>query len=82
MNENNEPTSPVTHLVEADPARPYKAYAATALTVAGLFVASWVSDEDPFTAKEAASAFFAALIGGGVIGGVTYRVPNPLRPKH
>lgn len=72
-----EPLPPPLDQVEADPKRPWKAYASTALSVVALFIYSWVADEDPFTAKEVASAAVAALVGGGVIGGVTYGVRNP-----
>lgn len=71
--------------VEADPARPNKAIAATVLTAVGTFVAYWVADKDPFTAKDAGQAFVAALLTSGVTGGTTFVVPNPLRrrrPKH
>lgn len=75
----------VTTQVEADPSRPHKAYVASALAAVGTFVAYWVADTDPFTAKEVGQALIAALVASGVTGGATFKVPNPLRrrpPKH
>lgn len=69
------PTAPV--VVKDDPKRPWKAYISTAGTVVGTFVAAWVADTDPFTAKEAATAGISALIAGGLIGGITFQVRNP-----
>lgn len=53
-----------------------KAYVATAATVVVAFVLVWVADEDPFTAKEAASAAVQALIAGGLVGIPTYAARN------
>lgn len=58
------------------PQTPNKAIWSTATTVGALFVGAWISDEDPFTLKEAAGAALGALAGGGVIGYGTYKVKN------
>lgn len=67
--------------VEDVPSKPYKAYVAAGLTAVGTFVAYWVADKDPFTAKEVGEAAVAALIASGLTGGATFRVPNPKRLK-
>lgn len=67
--------------VEADPKRPIKAYAATALAFLSLFVAYWIADEDPFTLKEAGAGLLTAALGSGLTGGVTFSVKNPLKRK-
>lgn len=66
--------------VPADPKRPYKAYAATALAALSIFVTAWVADTDPFTAKEIAAAVVASLIGSGITGATTFAVRNPPKP--
>lgn len=71
---------PVT-AVEADPARPWKAYTSAAAGALVTFVGIWVADTDPFTAKEAAAAGVAALVASGVVGVPTYIVRNPLKRK-
>lgn len=53
-----------------------KAYVATALTVVTAFILYWISDEDPFTAKEAAEGVVGALVAGGLVGGGTYVTKN------
>lgn len=68
--------TPVTD-VKDDPKRPWKAYAATAVTALGSFVAVWVADSDPFTLKEAAQAGLTSIIAAGLTGGVTFGVSNP-----
>ena len=65
--------------VPADPKRPWKAYAATALSGLSVFVAAWVADTDPFTQKEIVAALVAAVIGSGITGGATYAVRNPAK---
>lgn len=75
MSNYRDPLNP--HQVEADPRRPYKAYASTVLSAIAVFVAVWIVDEDPFTWKEAAGAALAALTSSGIIGGATYAVKNP-----
>lgn len=77
----NLPQPETTEIVD-DPKHPWKAIASTAGTFVGLFVATWIADVDPFTAKEAAGAALGAGIGSGIIGGVTYAVPNPKKVKH
>ena len=66
--------------VPADPKRPWKAYAAAALAGVSTFVTAWVSDVDPFTAKEIGAAVVAALIAAATTGGLTYAVKNPPKP--
>ena len=66
--------------VPADPKRPWKAYAATALSGLSVFVAAWVADTDPFTQKEIVAALVAAVIGSGITGATTYAVANPPKP--
>lgn len=53
-----------------------KAFVSTALSVLALFGMAWIADVDPFTAKEAVGAGIGALVSGGVIGVVTYKVKN------
>lgn len=53
-----------------------KAYLATALSAAAVFVAIWIKDTDPFTAKEAAEAALTGLVASGVVGIPTYVVRN------
>jgi hypothetical protein len=67
--------------VEADPTKPVKAIVAAALSAVGTFVACWVADADPFTAKEAGQAFLLALAASGVTGVPTFAVHNPLRRR-
>jgi len=67
--------------VEADPKRPWKAYASTALSFVALFVAAWIADTDPFTAKEIGAALIGAAVGCGLVGGVTFAVKNPMVKK-
>lgn len=67
--------------VEADPARPWKAYTSAAGAAVVTFVGMWVADTDPFTVKEAAQAGVAALIASGLVGVPTYAVANPLKRK-
>lgn len=67
--------------VEDDPAKPYKAIASTVLTAVGTFVAYWIADADPFTAKEAAEGGLLALIASGITGGATFTVRNPKRTR-
>lgn len=55
----------------------YKAYVATALSFVAGVVGIWVLDTDPFTAKEFAQACLTSGISAGIIGGATWRVPNP-----
>ena len=66
--------------VPADPKRPWKAYIAAALAGLSTFVTAWVSDVDPFTAKEIGAAVVAALIAAGATGGFTFAVANPPKP--
>ena len=72
---------PLTPEVKDDPKRPYKAIVATVLTAIGTFVAYWIADADPFTAKDAGEAALAALIASGVTGGTTFAIANPLVRK-
>lgn len=58
------------------PQTPTKAYTATALSVLATFGTAWVADVAPFTAKEAVASAIAALVAGGVIGGVTFLAKN------
>lgn len=74
MMANPNPPAPVA---EADPRRPYKAYAATALTAAGTFVAYWIADTDPFTSKEIGQGILLSLVASGLTGGATFAVRNP-----
>ena len=66
--------------VPADPARPFKAYIATAVSALSIFVTAWVSDVDPFTSKEIAAAVVASLIGAGLTGVGTFAIANPAKP--
>lgn len=69
--------NPVPVAVEADPKRPYKAYVSAALSAAGTFIAFWIADADPFTAKDAGQGALAALVASGLTGGATFWVRNP-----
>lgn len=72
---------PPPAVVEADPKRPYKAWASAAMGAAAAFLAFWIGDDDPFTKKDAGEAALAglgALVASGV---VTFTVPNPLRSR-
>lgn len=73
--------APLVENVEADPGRPYKAYAATLGTALGAGVAYWIADAEPFTGKDAGKAFLSALLASGVTGLSTFKVTNPLRRK-
>ena len=66
--------------VPADPKRPLKAYVATAVSALSIFVTAWVSDVDPFTAKEIGAAVVAALLGAGLTGAGTFAIKNPPKP--
>ena len=66
--------------VPADPKRPLKAYIATAVSALSIFVTAWVSDTDPFTAKEIGAAVVAALLGAGLTGAGTFAIANPPKP--
>ena len=66
--------------VPADPRRPWKAYIATAVSALSIFVTAWVSDTDPFTAKEIGAAVVAALLGAGLTGAGTFAIKNPPKP--
>ena len=66
--------------VPADPRRPWKAYIATAVSALSIFVTAWVSDTDPFTAKEIGAAVVAALLGAGLTGAGTFAIANPPKP--
>ena len=66
--------------VPADPKRPVKAYIATAVSALSIFVTAWVSDTDPFTAKEIGAAVVAALLGAGLTGAGTFAIANPPKP--
>lgn len=69
------------HAAVADPKRPYKAYATAAVSAVGTFVAAWVMDTDPFTAKEAGEAALMAVVASGVTGGVGFTIRNPIVTK-
>lgn len=71
-----------TPVVEADPKRPYKAYAGAAVTGVATFVAFWIGDDDPFTKKEAGQALLAALAACLPGFGIPFAVTNPLRRRH
>lgn len=58
------------------PQTAYKAYVATALSFIATFVTFWVSDSDPFTAKEIAQGLVTAAIASGLTGGATFQVQN------
>jgi hypothetical protein len=75
------PVEPGTNVVEPDPKRPYTAYASGLLTGAGVFVAAWVSDEDPFTGKEVATAVVAAVAAMVPSFGIVFAIANPLRRR-
>lgn len=64
-------------VVEADPKRPYKAYAALALSFVAAFLSYWIGDDGNFTGKEAGEALLFALLASGLTGGTTYTVKNP-----
>lgn len=68
-------------LVEDNPSKPYKAYMGSLLTGVGVFVAAWISDDDPFTKKEAASAALAAVAALVPGFGLVFAVSNPKRRK-
>jgi hypothetical protein len=83
MMSNEQIPTPIAQVgvVEADPKRPYKAYAAAALAGVGAAVAYWIGDEDPFTKKDAGEAFLAGLAAMGVGGVGTFLTKNPLRSR-
>jgi hypothetical protein len=64
-------------ITKDNPKKPYKAYAAAALTGVGAFIAFWIGDDDPFTKKDAGQAFLAALGASGLTGLGTFQVRNP-----
>lgn len=68
---------PVTEQVVDDPKRPYKAYVGAVIGGIGAFIAWWVADEDPFTAKDAGEAFLAALAVAVPGFGLTFAVKSP-----
>lgn len=74
MTDNIEPR---VGKIVADPRRPYKAYAATALSFLCAFVAMWIADTDPFTLKDAGQAFLAGVGVAFPTGLGTYSVENP-----
>ena len=53
-----------------------KAYASAALSFAAAFLAYWIADKDPFTAKEIGEAALTGAIAAGFVGGGTYKVKN------
>jgi high-affinity Fe2+/Pb2+ permease len=53
-----------------------KAYVATGLSFAAAFLAYWIADKDPFTAKEIGEGVLTAAIAGGIVGGGTFTVKN------
>lgn len=63
--------------VKDDAKRPYKAYAATAISFLVTFAGFWIADTDPFTAKEAVQGLVTAAIGSGLTGGAAFAVSNP-----
>lgn len=77
MDEYNDNPYQTTEVVVDDPKKPWKAYVPTVASAVALFVMAWVTDEDPFTAKEAAAAAIASLTTSGLIGMATYLTPNP-----
>lgn len=62
-----------------DPKRPYKAVTAGALSFVAAFIAYWIADKDPFTAKEVGEAVLTGGVSAGLIGGGTFAVRNPKR---
>ena len=61
------------------PQTPYKAYVSAALSFVYAFVAYWIADVEPFTAKEAGEAALSGAVAAGLIGSGTYAVKN--KPK-
>lgn len=53
-----------------------KSWVATALTFAATFGMFYVGDDDPFTRKEMVEGLISAGVLSGVIGGLTWAVPN------
>lgn len=68
-------------VIRDDPAKPYKAYAATAVSFVAGVVGIWILDTDPFTVKEFAQACITSGISAGVVGGAAWRVTNPKQAK-
>lgn len=58
------------------PQTPFKAFAATALTFVGAFVAYWIADTGTFDPKEWGEAALTAAAASGVTGFATYKVKN------
>jgi hypothetical protein len=53
-----------------------KAYVSGAVSGVIIVVSSWIADSPPATAKEWAAWIVAGVIGSGLTGAVTYKVPN------
>lgn len=79
-----EPFVPEQHeaVIEADPKRPWKAYAGGGATAVAVFVTAWIVDTDPFTGKEIAGAALAAAAAGLPAFGIVFGVANPLRSRN
>jgi hypothetical protein len=71
--------NPTVDEVEADPAKPYKAYAAAALTFVTIVIADWIGDSDGTTTKEFLGWCVEGIVGSGLTGGATFAVRNPKR---
>lgn len=65
------------YAVKDDPKRPWKALVPAAITAATTFVAFWIADTDPFTAKEVGQGVLYALGTSGLTGTATYFTKNP-----
>jgi hypothetical protein len=68
-------------VIEADPKRPWKTYAATAVAFLGSLALAWVQDVDPYTGKEFVEDLVSSVLFAGATGGVTFMVKNPLRSR-
>lgn len=65
------------HDVTADPKRPYKAYAATALAFITIVLSAWISDDGGVSGKEIVAWLISGAIGAGLTGGATFQAKNP-----
>lgn len=53
-----------------------KAYAATAISFVTIVLSAWIADNGGVTAKEVGEWVLLGLVGSGITGGATWRIPN------
>lgn len=70
-----------TTIVEDDPKKPWKAVVAAVIPFGTTFLAFWIADTDPFTAKEVGQGVLLGLAASGITGGATFATSNPKRVR-